>query len=121
MEQWAGAAFLKAADVLELLDKTGAITEVKGFSYSEKFKKDNFVVVLELSNQTTRLWTMNKMSARNLMKELGSDTSKWIGATLELHIEKMLVRGESKNVIIAVPILKKPETMQVKQQGVGAA
>jgi hypothetical protein len=115
MEQWAGAAFLNAEDVIGLLDKLCVITEVKGFSYSEKYKKDNFVVKVELSNQTTRLWTMNKTSARNISKELGNDTSKWLNATLELSVQTMLVRGESKRVIIAVPILKKPETMQVSK------
>jgi hypothetical protein len=114
MEEWAGAAFLNADDVIGLLDKCCCITEVKGFAHSTKYDKDNFVVQVELSNQTTRLWTMNKTSARNIMKELGSETKKWVGATLELSVQKMIVRGESKNVVIAVPILKKPELVKIK-------
>jgi hypothetical protein len=121
MREWAGAAYLNADDVIGLLDKCCVITEVVGFVRSEKYNKDNFVVKLELSNATTRMWTMNKTSARNISKELGDDPQKWKGATLELSVQVMLVRGESKKVVIAVPILKKPELIKVKQQGVGAA
>lgn len=121
MKEWAGAAYLNADDVIGLLDKCCCITEIKGFVHSEKYNKDNFLVQVELSNETTRLWTMNKTSARNISKELGDDTKKWIGATLELSVQTMLVRGESKRVVIAVPVLKKPETLKIKQSGVGAA
>ncbi len=113
MQDWAGANFLVAKDVDELKDKVCIIREIIGFKHSDKYDKDNFVVELELPNQVRRTWTMNKTSARNIMKELGSDTSKWRDATLELSVQTMLVRGESKRVIIAVPILKKPEQIKV--------
>jgi hypothetical protein len=115
MQDWAGANFLTAKDVDELKDKVCIIRTVIGFKHSDKFNKDNFCVEIELPNQMLRTWTMNKTSARNIMKELGSDTSKWKDATLELSVQTMLVRGESKRVIVAVPILKKAEETKIKQ------
>jgi hypothetical protein len=110
---WAGAVFLSAKDVDELKDKYCCITEVKGFKHSDKYNKENFVVEVELPNQQKRTWSMNKTSARNIIHELGTDTSKWKGATLELCVKEMIVRGESKRVIIATPAFKKPKEIKI--------
>ena len=113
LADWAGSTFLAAKDVDELKEKYCCITNIIGFKHSEKYNKDNFVVEVELSNGQSRTWTMNKTSARNIMKEKGKDASTWKGITLELRVEPMMVRGENKRVIVATPAFKKPEQVKI--------
>jgi hypothetical protein len=121
IEDWAGTDFLRAEDVLALKEPFCCITKVIGFKHSAKYDKDNFVVEVELSNKQKRTWTMNKTSARRVLNEKGKDTSTWAGTVLNLQVEKVMVRGESKNVITATPAFKKPEEIKISKSGGGAA
>jgi hypothetical protein len=114
LEDWAGAQYLRPADVEAMQEKIACITQVLGFVKNEKWNRDDFVLEVELPNQRTARLTLNKTSARNLLKTLGSDTTKWKDAMLELESRSVMVRGEQKKMLVVTaqaPL--KPEIVNV--------
>ena len=98
--------YLKATDV----PKEGLLTEfVDEGSYSDSQFKDNNGNAKQNFNITIRLgedektWTMNKTSQRNIVAAYGDESSAWIGQGVEIHVVKMLVGKDMKDVIIGSP------------------
>lgn len=63
------------------------------------------VLVIEVSDSNGKTWTYwpNKTSIGNLAREYGNDTDRWIGKTVVLTTETMMVRGSKRKVIFAEP------------------
>ncbi|MEM4975991.1 MAG: hypothetical protein QXT64_01550 [Desulfurococcaceae archaeon] len=101
--------FLTADDV-----KNGdELTIVGGFEEvppeKSRFGRAQFRAVVRLPDGTEKTWSMNKTTLLNLAEVYGDDYESWVGKKVRVEIRKMMIRGDTANVIVGFPVISEED------------
>jgi len=91
--------FLRPDDV-----KDGDIVEIVSegtFRPAEesRFGREDFLIDVKLPDGSTKTWTMNKTTLRNLMEAYGDETKNWVGRKVKINVRVDFVRGVPRKVL----------------------
>lgn len=92
LEQFLNDKSAKDGDIVEIL--AGAVIE------ENKVTKKPMLNVPVLLNGRQLIWTPGKIARGKVETKCGTDTDKWVGKKFQVSFKEMIIKGETKNVII---------------------
>lgn len=92
---------VKTGDVLRFKDP-GVIRPAE----ETPFGREVFQINVELPTGEEKTLTMNRTSQRNIAKEYGDETERWVGKEAVVTVVKQNVRGTMKDVVYLNPLQK---------------
>ena len=101
---WLKSADVKPGDTLKILSE-GEWVENQKFSYEDGSPKKDFIVRVVHSDQEKN-WRVNGMNRQAVKSMYGNDTSFWIGKTIKVTTEQMLVAGKRMKVVCVIKVDK---------------
>jgi hypothetical protein len=106
-QKWLNPDAVKDGDVVELVGEGAFRTVSFGGKDREVFETD-----VKLADGTTKTWTMNRTTMKNLSEAWGEDTKQWAGKKVRLTVQTVLVRGEMKRSIVGYPVTGEEEPVK---------
>lgn len=91
---------VKDGDILEFVDEGEIVPAEKS-----PFGKDTFRIRVKLPDGTIKIWTLNKITIRNLMDAYGDDSKNWVNKKVRVKKTLISTRMGTRRILIGEPYI----------------